>query len=731
MRKIGRLAVLLVLVQIPGYSQGWFGGLERRTAEPTGGDWFSSSSSVPRTRLNTAPILQDSSAEEMHILGEWRELKNYHFSRNPLNSDELLRDLQSLVNESRGSNPRAMLAYSRALTTFARKPYYQDQMTGMLRMAGIYLDYVAVGGGSATEAQKEEALRLQEALGEEAGLESTSEETREQVQAQEGAALSEADALIAEGRYEEAEARIRYAAHLSRFTNQTVLRKLRDVLREMARREARPERASVITAEANFIDRTLGEDEAADAIVSGNPTGQENAPASNASQEQVEVAVERAHVQEQNGEHTEALETLREIVIESGFRSAKARYYLARQYLRMASMSEFRSRRTEYERLGNTHLAEARQLAGRHLDTYPDNAQFAEEAERLGEEGMAAAPSRPLEDAVDNAIREALSLNEENRLSDALRLLREAVEDSSRHSSKAFYFLGKQYVLLVRSGRDVTANRSRARQAYEAAIALESSHLEDFSQNREWAGHARDRLAELDVTPAPVSTEPSESAPDETPSQPARQMLVKAASGLNLRRTPEGQVLRTLEYGTVVEVRSQRNGWSQVRVNGQEGWVSTEWLEEATAQRIASRAQEMIAPCNGTVTSVYGMRTHPIHGTRRMHAGLDVGAPKGTPLKAMANGEIIYVGTMGGYGKTVKIRYDNGYESLYAHMHNYSGTRGTSRVGQRVVQGEVVGQVNTTGSSTGNHLHLELRRNGERISPAPVIGKRNTRGERI
>ncbi len=117
-------------------------------------------------------------------------------------------------------------------------------------------------------------------------------------------------------------------------------------------------------------------------------------------------------------------------------------------------------------------------------------------------------------------------------------------------------------------------------------------------------------------------------------------------------------------------------------------------------------------PIEGRVSSEYGYRVHPIYGTRRLHAGLDVAAPAGTPIASSADGVVIFSGTQGGYGQTVIVDHGGGITTLYAHM-----SRLGSSNGQQVSRGEVIGYVGTTGSSTGNHLHFEVRVNGGPADP--------------
>ncbi len=133
----------------------------------------------------------------------------------------------------------------------------------------------------------------------------------------------------------------------------------------------------------------------------------------------------------------------------------------------------------------------------------------------------------------------------------------------------------------------------------------------------------------------------------------------------------------------------------------------------------------MITPISGArITSGYGMRRHPILGYTKMHTGIDFAAPRGTPIRAAGSGVVVHAGWRGGYGRTVIIKHDNGYETLYAHQSRIA--RGI-RKGIRVRQGQVIGYLGATGRVTGPHLHYEVRRNGKRINPRRVRVASNIR----
>ncbi|MBX7490897.1 peptidoglycan DD-metalloendopeptidase family protein [Helicobacter turcicus] len=115
------------------------------------------------------------------------------------------------------------------------------------------------------------------------------------------------------------------------------------------------------------------------------------------------------------------------------------------------------------------------------------------------------------------------------------------------------------------------------------------------------------------------------------------------------------------------------------------------------------------------ISSHFSMgRKHPILGYKRPHLGTDYAAPRHTPIRAAGNGRVLFAGTKGGYGKTVIIQHDNGYRTLYAHMHKIERK---IRTGTQVKQGRKIGTVGSTGLSTGPHLHFGLYKNGNAVNP--------------
>jgi len=113
------------------------------------------------------------------------------------------------------------------------------------------------------------------------------------------------------------------------------------------------------------------------------------------------------------------------------------------------------------------------------------------------------------------------------------------------------------------------------------------------------------------------------------------------------------------------------------------------------------------------LASGFGLRFHPVYKVKKMHTGIDFAAPIGTPIYATADGNVSAVEVrFSGYGKTIEIDHGFGYNTRYAHMHEF-----TVRKGQHVKRGELIGYVGNTGLSTAPHLHYEVILNGVRINP--------------
>jgi len=187
--------------------------------------------------------------------------------------------------------------------------------------------------------------------------------------------------------------------------------------------------------------------------------------------------------------------------------------------------------------------------------------------------------------------------------------------------------------------------------------------------------------------------------------------------------------LETLQEQQDVQLRLKREAES--RISKWESALSSYAAEDKSIQDLINgssptkvtvtqlrppSAYGMQWPVVGSVTSEYGYRTHPVYGTRKLHSGLDVSAPRGTPIAAVQGGTVLMAGVQGGYGNVVIVDHGDGVSTLYAHMSKINVSKG-----QQVNRGDVVGLVGATGTATGNHLHFEVRINGEATNPRPYL----------
>jgi murein DD-endopeptidase MepM/ murein hydrolase activator NlpD len=124
------------------------------------------------------------------------------------------------------------------------------------------------------------------------------------------------------------------------------------------------------------------------------------------------------------------------------------------------------------------------------------------------------------------------------------------------------------------------------------------------------------------------------------------------------------------------------------------------------------------------ISSVFGMRRHPILGTVRAHQGMDYAAARGTPVRALGDGTVIFAGWKGGYGRVLEIRHRNGFVTRYGHLNGFAAG---IRRGASVSISRTVAYVGTTGLSTAPHLHFEVLVNGRHRDPRVAL--RNVTGE--
>jgi murein DD-endopeptidase MepM/ murein hydrolase activator NlpD len=153
-----------------------------------------------------------------------------------------------------------------------------------------------------------------------------------------------------------------------------------------------------------------------------------------------------------------------------------------------------------------------------------------------------------------------------------------------------------------------------------------------------------------------------------------------------------------------------------------DGIISTDEISDFYAKYLRKIAYNIAyiplgMPYNGKITSTFGHRENPFGGENvEVHKGLDIAAPYGSPVKAMAKGFVEFAGVRGGFGNCIMLKHGNGFETLYGHL-----SKILVKVGQQINIGEQIGKVGSTGRSTGPHLHYEIHRYGEKINPQSFL----------
>jgi murein DD-endopeptidase MepM/ murein hydrolase activator NlpD len=146
-------------------------------------------------------------------------------------------------------------------------------------------------------------------------------------------------------------------------------------------------------------------------------------------------------------------------------------------------------------------------------------------------------------------------------------------------------------------------------------------------------------------------------------------------------------------------------------------WTSLDRADQGTTFEQPTVSVPSRMPLDGSrLTSSYGMRNHPVLGSRRRHNGVDLAAPTGTPVYATADGIVGRADWFSSYGLYISIEHGAELETRYAHMSKLAVA-----AGDRVRKGDIIGYVGSTGRSTGPHLHYEVRVDGVAVNPIPYM----------
>ena len=208
--------------------------------------------------------------------------------------------------------------------------------------------------------------------------------------------------------------------------------------------------------------------------------------------------------------------------------------------------------------------------------------------------------------------------------------------------------------------------------------------------------------------------------------------VVYATTGVNVRTEPNTTSIRIgmlYEGQKVDRLGVTSNGWVVVKVNGATGYVLSDYISESKPEvelgnnnqgnnNNNSSGYTWPTPTSKRVTSNYGWRVHPVHGTKKHHNGIDIGAPFGAPIVAVASGKITKATYGVVNGNYIYLDHGNGLVSKYLHCSSLAVS-----AGQHVEKGQVIAYVGSTGTSTGNHLHFQIEKNGQHVDPFNYVSK--------
>lgn len=174
---------------------------------------------------------------------------------------------------------------------------------------------------------------------------------------------------------------------------------------------------------------------------------------------------------------------------------------------------------------------------------------------------------------------------------------------------------------------------------------------------------------------------------------------------------PQSSVV-TLPLGNDKRIKGHLMGWDESRLP-----ASVAGHDPTEESHVANVERKVRLP----ISSGFGVRFHPILGIYRAHSGIDIPGPRGAMIQATESGIVTHAGWMGGYGNLVEIDHGNGLTSRYGHL-----DRITAAPGSRVQRGAAIGNMGSTGQSTGTHLHFEVRSAGVAIDPLRYLSTGKT-----
>lgn len=292
--------------------------------------------------------------------------------------------------------------------------------------------------------------------------------------------------------------------------------------------------------------------------------------------------------------------------------------------------------------------------------------------------------------------------------------------------------------------------KTRVRVMYEQGetsyleVLLSADDLSDFLSKYEIvsqiAEYDKNLFEELKALKEEIAQTKAELEEDRQQAENARKELEVSKSELDTQLANRSQAMKELESAaeevkaSFAEIEAEENS-----INAQIDKIVKEMEAEAERKRQeeAAKAQQSGSGSGSTssgttqvggytyplpsgyrtVRSKFGYRNHPVTGVYKLHTGVDISAPNGTPIYAAKPGTVIIAGYSSAWGNYVVINHGNGITTLYAHMSKILTTKGAT-----VSAGQQIGKVGSTGYSTGNHLHFEVRQNGSYQDAGRILG---------
>ena len=252
--------------------------------------------------------------------------------------------------------------------------------------------------------------------------------------------------------------------------------------------------------------------------------------------------------------------------------------------------------------------------------------------------------------------------------------------------------------------------------------------LDRMNMMEEIAASDQQRLEEMRLAAQEVATAKTEMENGKEELENTRIQLDEAQENLTLKREESDEILRKLiekqeEFQELLDESEAAQDDLMKEIAAKEKELKDAKYEERLAQ-LALQGQNppssagWVTPVSGyTLTSPFGMRIHPVLGYARMHNGIDMACPQGTPIYATRAGRVTTASYQaGGAGNYVSINHLDGFSSIYMHMTHY-----VVSPGQNVAQGQLIGYVGSTGISTGPHLHFGISYAGTYVNPLAYI----------